>query len=284
MEYFIAIDGEKVGPLTQYRVVQMLREEEISFQHKAWHKELDNWMPIEEIPSMKSAVEALQRVEPEEYVKKADSEGGIKSEPERKEKKVVPVATEVRPLLRFWARTFDYCIVFTIVYLFAEFEFLEQPPDLTYQGFSELMADARERSERAVESGEMLAFIKLGIFSMLLWNVVEGLMLSLFGTTPGKALFGIRVLTLAGEKVSALKGIIRSFLVYILGVALFLHPLLSFAAMTFAFFRLMARGSTFWDSTLKMRVVHPPMGMFRIVLAITAFVALMLLQNLKSIL
>ena len=295
MEYFIAINGEEVGPLSQYRVVQMLRDEEITLQHKSWHKELDDWMAIEDIPSMKSAVDALKKAEKEETEDAEELVKGSSDSPDsraqtvpQKEKTVVPVATEVRPLLRFWARSFDYCIVFSIIFLFADFEFLNVPeiePDLTFTGFAEYFEESRKRAENAVETGEAVQFLKMIFYSMLLWHVIEGLSLSVFGTTPGKALFGIRVLDYSQQKISMLKGIIRSFLVYFLGVGLLLIPLLTLATMAFAFFRLMAKGSTFWDSRLKSQSVHPPMSWFRIVLAFTAFVALMLIQQyLKTIL
>jgi hypothetical protein len=51
--------------------------------------------------------------------------------------------------------------------------------------------------------------------------------------------------------------------------------------MIFSFFRLITTGNCLWDQHLKTRVKHAPLGAVRIMLAIGAFFALLLLQSVK---
>lgn len=275
MEYYVAKDGEKQGPFTQYQISTMIRDGELLPETLAWHRDLDGWKSIADIPSLQPVLRSIARKKEEERKAALESmaeasslnqKGKSKKQGKKENQKLIPVATEVRPLVRFWARSFDYLIVVLIVMWFSDVEF----------SFKFTLKDLSEMLDGQPQSAEMLRY------SLALWHVIEGVMIALVGTTPGKALFGIRIVTRSGSMPPILKGIIRSFLVYILGVALFYFYLLSILAMTFAFFRLMAKGSTLWDSTLQLEVKHPPLTWIRIILAIGAFITLMLMQNLNS--
>lgn len=271
MEYFVAKDGEKLGPFSQYQISTMLRDGDLTREHLAWHRELENWQPIGEIRSLRPILKSLEvQARKEQERKRLQQQEALQNTSRKKTKtkdaRRIPVANEVRPLIRFWARSFDYLIVLLLVMLISDVEFSLK---LSLRDLSEML-------DGNTQSAEMMRY------ALALWHVIEGVMIGLVGTTPGKALFGIRVRTPSGSMPSILKGIIRSFLVYILGVALFYLYLLSILAMTFAFFRLMAKGSTLWDSTLHLEVKHPPLTWLRIILAIGAFITLMLMQNLNS--
>ena len=274
MEYYVALAGEKVGPLTQFRLVEMLREGEVSADDKAWHKDLDGWMRLSEIPSMKSVVESITEKEAE---KKA-AENSPPAVPTPKDQpsppKKVPVAFEVRPLTRFWARLFDYLVVIFLAIWFSDVEVpkLSPEPLTLVEGFY--------RSKEIFRSEEYQQFNQLVIYSILIWHVLEAVFISLLGTTPGKALFGIHILTYSGQRPAILPALGRSFLVFVLGMGMHI-PLLVILAMTFTFFRLMTRGQTLWDQALRLQVRHPPMSIGRILLAILAFFALMMLQFVK---
>ena len=289
MEYYVALDGEKVGPLTQFRIVEMLREGVISAESKGWQKGMESWKPLSELPSLNSTFEVIQREQeslpitdpisetlPESDVARSaisDSKSAtqpISYEPVR----TVKVAAEVRPLTRFWARYFDYTMVAVLVLLFSDVELPRVGPDVA-------PADLVTRRDEIFRREDLLALSKMMAYALLMWHVVEGFLVSLFGTTPGKALFGIKVVTFSGQKMGIMQGIARSFLVFALGLAFFSFYFLTLAAMAFAFFRLMSRGNTVWDQALKLEVNHPPLTFLRILLAFTAFFALMMLQFVK---
>ena len=269
--------AKKSGPLSQFRLVEMLRDGEVSPDHKAWHKGLDSWMPLSEVPSMSSILESMRKSEIKEAMiesqKKAEAAGIVIPPESRVEQKVpkVPIAVEVRPLTRFWARFFDYSLVAMLVVVFSEVEY---PRDIS-------LADLVTRYEEIYDRPEFQQLARMQAYALLLWHVLEGILISVFGTTPGKALFGISVANADGTRVGAINGIIRSFLVFALGLGCFFHEILMLATLTFAFFRLMSRGITVWDQVLHLQVKHPPLSLVRILLAIMAFFALMMLQFVK---
>lgn len=56
------------------------------------------------------------------------------------------------------------------------------------------------------------------VFACLLMTVTEPLLLAVFGTTIGKALFGLRVLDLKGDRLTLKKAYRRTFLVWRFGL------------------------------------------------------------------
>lgn len=90
-------------------------------------------------------------------------------------------------------------------------------------------------------------------FGPLLWLgmlVLEPLLLCTRGTTPGKALFGIRVQDMAGGQGLPLtfgRAFARTMLVFVMGLGMMLS-LLPFLAMGFSHWQLGRRGLTAWDA------------------------------------
>lgn len=274
MEYYVALDGEKVGPLSQIKLVEMLEDGRVTAENKVWHQGMDEWKPMSEVPSMASRLRRNEDLPPVEENQPPLPHPQPVEVPPPPRKTRVTVVHEVRPLTRFWARYFDYTMVAVLVVIFSDIEIPTVEPGVS-------PADLVTRYEEIFRSGELQELAKMQFWALLIWHGLEGILIHLFGTTPGKALFGIHIVTERGSKVSVINGIYRSFLVYILGVGLFYFSLITFAAMTFSFFRLMARGTTAWDQILRLRVEHPPLGLGRILLAIAAFITLMMLQVLS---
>ncbi len=142
---------------------------------------------------------------------------------------------KVRPVLRFIARSFDY-FIFTIfvVCFMALFKIpipLQSP-----------------------------LFFCLGIY--FVWNFVEALLIASFGTTPGKFLINMKILSADRKHLSYVKALKRSFGVYILGFGLGV-PFLSLATMLLSLFWLSIKKETFWDKGHKHVIVYHKIGMFR---------------------
>jgi uncharacterized RDD family membrane protein YckC len=92
----------------------------------------------------------------------------------------------------------------------------------------------------------------------------------LFGTTPAKWLFGIRVEHPGGSLLSLGKALKRSFLVFVQGVGLGI-PFVALFTQLFAYRRLTKTGTTLWDTSTSAVVLHKKWGVFR-TLACTASV------------
>ncbi len=295
MEFYLSIEGKKKGPYTQFRVEEMLRDGELSHKNLAWHREMDKWLPVSEIPALMGIMKREVETDLEDDATEAPGsenilageddfpEGGgseavatlppLPGIDPKKPVRKLGIANEVKPFVRFWARTFDYMLVAAMVILFSDIEIPTADPGMTLQ-------EMTTHWQSLMQSPETQLLGRLLFFALLLWHVVEALMINVFGTTPGKALFGIRIVTNDGQRPGAMACLARSFFVYVLGVGIYLFPF-SIIAMTFSFFRLMATGKTIWDHSLKMVVEHPPMGFVRILLAIGAFFVLITLQSLK---
>ncbi len=284
MEYYVALSGEKVGPLTQYQLVGMLRDGEVTAEDKVWHAAAaDGWQQISEEPSLASALAGLER-ERERREGLPDEDGAAPDSAERSDAPRDPYApprsdsaahtdsVRARPFSRFLARWYDYMLVMTAVVFFSGVEIPEPEQGMT----------TAQMREMYIEMAEDPSYQKFAItlyICLFAWHALEGALIALGIPTPGKALMGIRVASRDGSVIPMFKSIYRSFLVYILGVGLF-YPLIAVATMILAFFILMSKGSTQWDKWLGMEVRHSPMTFGRILLVVGAFLALMTLQSL----
>jgi len=96
---------------------------------------------------------------------------------------------------------------------------------------------------------ELTGLLIIVTFAAVVIPLAEALLMSTIGTTPGKALFGIRVHTKDGGKLSYTTAFGRSFLVNCRGVGLGL-PIVSLVALAFAYRDLRLSGTTAWDRGL----------------------------------
>jgi len=97
------------------------------------------------------------------------------------------------------------------------------------------------------------------------------MMLFYFGTTPGKALLGIKIGDLDGKKISYMTTMKRGFLVWLIGLGAGI-PLISIFTMIVAWSRLTSKGTTIWDEKCRIKVIHNRLSIFRVILFITIFI------------
>jgi uncharacterized RDD family membrane protein YckC len=76
---------------------------------------------------------------------------------------------------------------------------------------------------------------------------MEGVFLNRWGTTPGKWLGGVKLVATSGERVSTLAGILRAFRVFVMGLGMLMHPLLSLGCQAFALWFLLKKKCALWD-------------------------------------
>lgn len=275
MSFYIAIAGEKRGPYPAYRIIDQLRGGELSPDALGWEQGMGAWLKLREIPTFAEAIERLEKPFPANPAPDFgdDPVPAVvvgRSNVAAPVAKVagIPIAAEVRPFTRFWARTFDYVIVSTIVVLF--FELPTISPDVP---FLELM-------RQMTENEQFKQFAITNFIAMVCWHGLEGILLHVWGTTPGKAVFSIRITQADGRPVSLKTGVMRSFLAWGAGLGFGFAPV-NFLGMALALLMLMLQGATLWDRVLGTRVHHQPMTVVRILVAVAGFLLLMIISSLK---
>ena len=260
----------------------------------AWHRDLDTWKPLCDIPALEMLRERSKarnsgEVEtrsvpippplpaPEPVNPHAGEIGDAPLPPTQVAPVFLPVppvdAARARPFIRFWARMFDYTAVSVLIFQLSDVMVPEAlPGDSMTEVFNRYMAE--------MQKPEALIFARTLFFALIGWHFIEAVLIHLFGTTPGKAIFGVKVKTEDGEPVPMKRALGRSFYVYVMGVGFYQFPLI-LIGMIFSFFRIQSTGNCLWDQHLKIRVENPPLGALRIGLAFCAFFALLLLQSVK---
>lgn len=103
----------------------------------------------------------------------------------------------------------------------------------------------------------------LTVVVMAVWVILESVLLHAFGTTPGKALFNIRLRRADGRMLKIDEALIRSLRVWVFGLGLGL-PLVNLIAMALAHGRLKREGQTSWDEKGELAVEHGPVGAGRV--------------------
>lgn len=105
----------------------------------------------------------------------------------------------------------------------------------------------------------------LAWIAALLWIPLEAALLTAFGTTPGKYLVGLRVLTTGGSRLTYPQAIGRSFSVWAIGCAL-LIPLVLLFTFGSQYNRLKRGQQASWDERGGYAVIHSPLSTGRKVL------------------
>lgn len=175
------------------------------------------------------------------------------------------------PWRRFFARTVDlgtsgvalsFLFVFFLLFLVGE-GFLN--PD-SAAGFFSFMENP----------------IGAGIIVYLLWIPVEAAFLSMTGITPAKWVFGIRVLSDTGDKLSYGKSLARAFKVFVQGDGFGISIVLFFTRL-FAYRRLTKTGTTLWDASSGSIVTHKKWGVVRAFFSVlSVFIVLFVIGAINS--
>ncbi len=104
-----------------------------------------------------------------------------------------------------------------------------------------------------------------GVIVYVFWIPVEALFISRRGATPGKWLFGIRVLSPRGVLLTYPEAMQRTFLVWIKGEGLGI-PFVAVVTRIFAYRRLVRTGTTLWDSAVGSVVAHSEFSTLRTII------------------
>lgn len=165
------------------------------------------------------------------------------------------------PWRRFFARTVDICTAGLVLFLLLIFAFNATMPEQA-AGFA-----------KAIENP-----IAEGVVLHLIWLPVDALLLSWFGTTPAKWLFGIRVAHPGGDLLTFSEALNRSSLVFVQGVG-FGIPFVALFTQLFAYRRLTKTGTTLWDTSANAVVLRKNWGVFRALACTAAIFAVLILRS-----
>jgi uncharacterized RDD family membrane protein YckC len=153
------------------------------------------------------------------------------------------ITVRVRPWVRFWARMFDL-LFFSVITSFISFIFLPILYNMSEIYFSMLI--------------------------LFVWVFVESILLSTWGTTPGKLFLKIRLKTSEGKKPTFSTAIERSFSVWWSGLGIG-FPIVSLFTLSYAHKKLLKDGITSWDRDGGFVVTHMRIGLIRAFIIILFF-------------
>ncbi|WP_298439000.1 RDD family protein [uncultured Ferrimonas sp.] len=120
-----------------------------------------------------------------------------------------------------------------------------------------------------------------GVMLYLMWLPIEAMFVALFGATPGKWIFGIKVRHQSGRNLSYPEAFKRSGGVLLQGEGAGI-PLLTLFTRIYSYFRLKKSGSTPWDDQNNSAVSHCHWGAARAICACTSVLVTLLFVALLS--
>lgn len=112
----------------------------------------------------------------------------------------------------------------------------------------------------------------MGMLAVLLWLPVEAVLLSTWGSTPGKWLLCTDVRTRDGEILSGDQSLKRAVRVWLVGVGIG-FPLFALITSWFQYDKLKKNGATTYDRDIDLRITHQWVGVERKILLVIVWLA-----------
>lgn len=240
-------DGDRKGPFKVFQLLEMVRAEEVRDTDMAWCQAVDRWMPLKEMPPLEGIL-----TEPDEDEDASEEVVAKVRETDAKER-----AERSQPWMRFLARTIDTWIIFQVATVIAVVTGIFTADALFPTSFD--------------NPGDIFAKITLAVISSYVWVFIEAWSISKWATTPGKALFKIRITHEDGRLLSYGESMRRAVSVWIRGFALGIEPV-QFITFLASFFFLKQDGQTPWDAKQSLKLSHQPLTQNRwIMIFLVAF-------------
>jgi len=236
--WYFALDDERVGPRTLEEMRELAAAGVIGPATLVWTQGMAEWTTASAFPILtQPAAEPEPPVEPPTLPQAAPAQR--------------PREQSAPPALYAWSR------------------WLARSLDISLALLALLAATGTDMSR--LDPQQLSPF--MNVAAVALWVPIDALLLSLLGTTPGKALFGIRVSTGDGARPSFGTAFARALRVSVQGMALGI-PLVILAAEALSYARLTRTGVTPWDEALALRVEHTRLGPVRSLLVILLLVGM----------
>ena len=222
MEFWIIENGEKRGPIADYTLREMIREEKVTPETRVWYEGAEDWEPAREI-------NILAR----EFENKPEEKKIILTPPP------IKISTGVL-VRRFGARVIDFSLsllLFAVLLRFTNFKFDPQ-------------------SEEPIS-----AWFFLAQFAPAL--ILEGILIYLYGCTPGKYFMALHVETKDGKRLGLGASVTRSIRVWVLGLGMGM-PHFAFIGHAVALWMIKKKGAPIWDFLTGYRVKSTELSPLRL--------------------
>lgn len=132
-----------------------------------------------------------------------------------------------------------------------------------------------------VDAPTQLLLPFLPVYYTFTWCPVEAALLAYTGTTPGRSLLAIRLITSQGDTPTFAEALGRSLRVWVQGLGLGISLLAVFTGM-FALMQLIRRSTTPWDARLGFKVVHDRIGPARAAVAAVVVAGVLFVGRMMS--
>lgn len=257
MRIFLAENGQKTGPFDPWEVRGRLDRGEVTPRTLGWHEGCENWMPLKDLPALGLAARDNSPGSPPPLPD--DHRESTGSPPDESHtpppQTSYPDADDLpRPWSRFLARMMDMMIWFVLCLAFVR---------ITGNSLVGFVTDPVQM-----------------LVAHVLMVVPEALCLSIFGTTPGKALLGLRV-EKSGSGGPPERSVAWQRALVVLGFGNgFYLSYLAVAAWIYHYVGLMRSNSTWWDRKLGLRLRGSQIHPIQIIRFILAFFAINMLFGL----
>ncbi len=244
--WFLVINGKRVGPVTSDQVKSMFLKGSIDKETLIWTQNFDNWKKLSEVDLFKN-IKGPPPIP-------SQNDNLSKKEPV-KENNGKNITT--RPWVRFWARTLDFIllgilveIILLIIIIFFKIKIINDYFIL-------------------LKTKNLYYFYNWNILIIVIL-FVEPLTMAIFGNTPGKALFSIKVTNNLGGNLTFKEAFKRCLNIWVKGLA-FGIPLISLITIYNSYEFLNNYGKTSWDKRYNFIVTHKHIGIFKLLIIILIF-------------
>ena len=219
-QWFFNDAGRQHGPVDRAGIQSMLAAGKIFPGTLVWNSAMADWKPAREVPQLEISPYATPAFEP---VSGIDWSG------------YTPSGSQIRPWVRYWARTLDF-LLFALIVGMVVLPF--------YPDFADM--------------GDTL----MGMVLLFSYCFVEPVVLSVAGNTPFKALLRIRVRNEDGSKLSYGQGLRRMVSIWVRGQGLGLG-IIALITLIVSYRHLRNDGITWWDAGGKFTVTHQDIQWWR---------------------
>jgi hypothetical protein len=243
-------DGaQQRGPVSKVDILALRKEGKIGPDTLVWSQGMDEWKPVGKVPELE--VSTVQPALPDRQSPVSPYAPPVSaSEVNVDWEDYTPTGPQVRPWVRYWARTFDFLFFSILVGAVAGV----LSPGMV-KGMPETI---------------------LGFVILFAYCFVEPLMLATFGTTPFKALLRVRMRNGDGSKLSYLQALRRTFSVLLFGQGLGI-PLVALIMCITSYSRLTNKGITRWDASGSFVVSHQTVQGWRCLILVVGFAGFVVL-------
>jgi uncharacterized RDD family membrane protein YckC len=227
--WFYIRDHQQQGPVGFFELKKLFEQGVLSGDTFLWTKELGFWQTAKTL-----------NLFPESILKEAPENPPLENLAESWTEVSKETYPQGRPVVRYLARFFDLslCSVLLIT--------------ITSMFFPRFIID--------------FSGLTIFILSILAWILVEPFMLTVFGTTLGKALVNTKLRTVDGEPIKLSTAFQRSIFVNAAGMGFGL-PLINFICFCFSYFDLRKNGLSTWDRQIGTVVLYGKVSTFRLLFA-----------------